>query len=85
MTQHSKSRQQAESAFAKSKSQFLARTRAVEPDMMARARKEKTLRLKNAPLAKQADECARATAAQISKRPIRTEAQRDETSTGTQI
>ena len=49
MTQHSKSRQQAESAFAKSKSHFLARTRAVEPDMMARARKEKTLRLKNAP------------------------------------
>jgi len=72
MTQHSKSRQQAESAFTKVQSQFLARTRAIEElDTMAKARRDKTARLKNARLAKESDDRARATAALISKRAIK--------------
>ena len=73
MTQHSKSRQQAESAFQKVQSQFLARNRAVEEiDTMVKAREDKTSRLKNARLAKEADDRARATAALILKQAINT-------------
>ena len=72
MTQQSKSRQQAESAFTKVQSQFLARNRAIEElDTMAKARENKTARLKNARLAKESDDRARATAALISKRAIK--------------
>ena len=69
---HSKSRQKAESAFTKAQSQFLARSRAVEEyDMIVQARRENTLRLKEARLAKEADNRARATAALISKRTLK--------------
>jgi hypothetical protein len=73
MTQtHSKSRQKAESAFTKAQSQFLARSRAVEEyDMIVQARRENTLRLKEARLAKEADDRARETAALISKRTLK--------------
>jgi hypothetical protein len=73
MTQtQSKSRQKAESAFSKAQSQFLARTRAVEEhDMIVEARQENTARLKQARLAKEADDRARATAALISKRALK--------------
>jgi hypothetical protein len=51
---HSKPRQQAEIAFAKAQSQFLARGRAgADTDPVARAREDKTLRLKKARLAKE--------------------------------
>lgn len=72
MTQHSKSRQQAESAFTKVQSQFLARNRAIEElDTMVKAREDKTSRLKKARLEREADDRARATAALISKRAIK--------------
>lgn len=66
MTQtHSKSRQQAEIAFGKAQSQFHARERAVEErDSIVVAREEKTLRLREARLARE----LAATAAPISKR-----------------
>jgi hypothetical protein len=68
---HSRSRQQAESAFTKTQSQFLARTRAVEEhDMIVLARQQNTARLKEARLAKEADDRARTTAAFISKRSL---------------
>jgi len=72
MTQtQSKSRQKAESAFTKAQSQFLARSRAFEEhDMIVLARQENTLRLKEARLAKEADDRARATATLISKRAL---------------
>lgn len=48
-TSHSRSRQQAEIAFADAQSQFLTRERPVEElDAIAQARTEKTLRLKTA-------------------------------------
>lgn len=73
MTEHSKARQQAENAFTKVQSQFLARHRAVkELDMMVEARTEKTSRLKKARLAKEADERAAKTAALIAKRGTKT-------------
>jgi hypothetical protein len=69
MTQQSKPRQQAESAFTKVQSQLLARTRAIEElDTIAEAREDKTSRLKHARLAKEADDRAKATAALLSKR-----------------
>jgi len=73
MTQtHSRSRERADSAFTKVQSQFLARNRAVEElDTVVHAREEKTSRLKEARLAKEADDRARATAALISKRAIK--------------
>lgn len=68
MTQHSKSRQKAESAFAKVQSQFLARNRAIEDvDTAAKAREDKTARLRTARLAMQADP-AEATASPVAKR-----------------
>lgn len=65
---HSRSRQQAEIAFAKAQSQFLARERAVdELDAAAEARREKTLRLKAARLARELED--RATAAPAPQKP----------------
>lgn len=61
---HSQAREQAEIAFAKAQSQFLARERPVEErDAIAQARAEKTLRLKAARMARDQDERARAAAA----------------------
>jgi len=76
MTQaHSKSRQQAEIAFSKAQSpskvqaQFFARDRAVEEqEAIVRAREEKTLRLREARLAKEKDDRATAIATLTSKR-----------------
>ena len=63
---HSRPRQQAEVAFAKAQSQFLARERpADELDAAAQARAEKTLRLKAARLAR--DQTQRTTAALAAK------------------
>jgi len=73
MTQtHSRAREQAELAFAQTQSQFLARKRgADEPASIAEARKEKTLRLKNARVAKELEDRAKLTAALISKRAVK--------------
>jgi hypothetical protein len=70
MTQtHSKSRQQAEVAFGNAQSQFFARNSAVdELDSIVRSREEKTLRLREARLAKETHDRAVATAALIAKR-----------------
>lgn len=69
---HSKSRQQAELAFGKAQSQFFARNRAVdEHAFVAQARDEKTQRLREARLAKEQEDRARATAALLSKRGAR--------------
>ena len=66
---HSKSRQQAEVAFSKTQSQFFARDRAVEEqEAIVRARQEKTLRLREARLAKESDDRATATATLTLKR-----------------
>ena len=52
--QYSKSRQQAEIAFGKTQSQFFARGRAFEElDFVTAARNEKTLRLREARLARE--------------------------------
>lgn len=65
---HSRPRQQAEIAFAKVQSQFLARERAVEElDAIAQAREEKTLRLRKARLARELEDRARVTAALASR------------------
>lgn len=65
---HSRSRQQAEIAFAKAQSQFLARERAAdELDAAAEARREKTLRLRTARLARELED--RAQAASVPPRP----------------
>lgn len=71
MTQtHSRSRQQAEIAFAKAQSQFLSRERAVnELDAAAEARKEKTLRLRTARLARELKDRAGAAAAPQHPKP----------------
>ena len=73
MTQtHSRSRQQAEIAFAKAQSPFFARDRAVEElDSIIQAREEKTLRLRKARLAKELGDRARVTAALLSKRTVK--------------
>lgn len=70
MTQtYSKSRQQAELAFGKAQSEFFARNRAVdELDSIVQARDEKTLRLREARLAKELEDRTRATTALVSKR-----------------
>lgn len=69
MTQtHSQARQQAEIAFARTQSQFLARERAAdELDAAAEARREKTLRLRTARLAKELQD--RTLAAPASQNP----------------
>jgi hypothetical protein len=68
MTQtHSKTRQQAEIAFSHEQSQFFARGHAVE-EMDAIARDAKTTRLREARLAKQAQDIANVSAGLIEKR-----------------
>jgi hypothetical protein len=68
----SRPRQQAESKFAKAQSQFLARSRvAEEHNTIVLAREEKTARLREARLAKEAGDRERATAALISKRALK--------------
>ena len=58
---HSKSRQQAEAAFGQLQSQFFARDKAVEElDFVVQAREEKTLRLREARVAKEANDQAAA-------------------------
>lgn len=73
MTQsYSRPRQQAEAAFAKAQSQFLARNRTVsEVDSIIQAREEKTLRLKKARLAKETEDRAKGVTALLSQRPKR--------------
>ncbi|KQW32001.1 hypothetical protein ASE36_07305 [Rhizobium sp. Root274] len=64
-----KSRQTAEAAFAKTQSQFLARGRAIdELDSITAARDEKTLRLREARLAKERQDRENVTAALLAKR-----------------
>ena len=65
---HSKSRQQAEIAFGNAQTQFFARNSAVdELDSIVRAREEKTLRLREARLAKEVHDRATATASQLTR------------------
>jgi hypothetical protein len=66
---YSKSRQQAEIAFGNAQSQFFARNSAVdELDSIVQAREEKTLRLREARLAKELQDRAAATACLVAKR-----------------
>lgn len=66
---HSKSRQQAEIAFGNAQTQFFARNSAVdELDSIVRSREEKTLRLREARLAKEAHDRATATASLLTRR-----------------
>lgn len=66
---HSKSRQRAEIAFAKEQSQFFARGNAVEElDAIVQAREEKTLRLREARLAKELQDSLAAPSTRVSKR-----------------
>ncbi|MBV0893559.1 hypothetical protein KTN05_17400 [Paracoccus sp. Z118] len=69
MTQaSSRTRAQAEIAFAEAQSQFLARERPIdELDAIAQARAEKTLRLKTARMARDEEERARVAAPTSSK------------------
>jgi hypothetical protein len=70
---HSKPRQQAEAAFGKEQSQFLARGRAYEElDAISAARDEKTLRLREARLARELRESLAAAAKSPAKRAKRT-------------
>jgi hypothetical protein len=60
---HSKSRQQAEIAFSRAQSQFFARNTPLDVvDVLVRSREEKTLRLRQARLAKEQHDRAGATA-----------------------
>ncbi len=74
MTQtFSKSRQKAESAFDDLQSQFFARNNAVdELDFLTRSREEKTLRLREARLAKELQDRTAATASLLVKRAKKT-------------
>ncbi len=74
MTQtFSKPRQRAENAFSKRQSQFFAKADAAgEQDFIAQTRDEKTLRLREARLAKETDDRARATSALIRMRAKKT-------------
>ncbi|WP_430512082.1 hypothetical protein [Pannonibacter phragmitetus] len=66
---HSKPRQQAETAFSREQSQFFARTRAYEElDAITAARDEKTMRLREARLAKELRDTLAATAKSPAKR-----------------
>ncbi|MBT1159349.1 hypothetical protein J1C56_27640 [Aminobacter anthyllidis] len=65
---HSKSRQQAEIAFSRAQSQFFARNNCVDAvDVLVRTREEKTLRLREARLAKELQDRAGATAILFAK------------------
>ncbi len=67
--QYSKPRQQAEIAFGKTQSQFFARGQALEElDSIAVARDEKTVRLRAARLAKEAQDSIAAAAKPAPKR-----------------
>lgn len=70
MTQnHSKSRQQAEIAFGNAQSQFFARNSAFEElDSIVVARDEKTLRLREARLAKELQDSTKPAASIVAKR-----------------
>jgi transposase len=70
MTQtHSKSRQQAEIAFSQTQTQFFAKDHAVEElDFIVHAREAKTLRLREARIAKELEARTSATSALIKKR-----------------
>lgn len=58
---HSKSRQQAEVAFSRAQSQFFARNNSVDAvNVLVRSREEKTLRLREARLAKELQDRAEA-------------------------
>ncbi len=70
--QYSKSRQQAEIAFGKTQSQFFARGQAFEElDSITAARNEKTARLREARLAKEAEDSLALAAKPVHKRPGR--------------
>ncbi|PKR89742.1 hypothetical protein CXZ10_07530 [Pleomorphomonas diazotrophica] len=70
--QHSKSRQQAEIAFGKTQSQFFARGQAFEEiDAITAARTEKTARLREARLAKEAADSLALAIKPAQKRPGR--------------
>jgi hypothetical protein len=73
MTQiHSKSRQQAEIAFGHTQTQFFAKDRAVEElDSIVHAREAKTLRLREARMAKESEAQTKAISALIMKRAKR--------------
>lgn len=73
MTQaYGRARQEAEIAFAKAQSLFLARESATrQRDGMAEARKEKTLALRNARLAKEQEDRALAETALAARRSKR--------------
>lgn len=65
----SPSRQKAEAAFGKLQSPFFSKGNAVaEQDFLSKAREEKTLRLREARLAKQSEDVARATSLLLKKR-----------------
>jgi len=67
--QYSKPRQQAEIAFGKAQSQFFARGQAFEElDSITAARNEKTARLRQARLAKEAEDSLASPAKPTSKR-----------------
>lgn len=67
--QYSKPRQQAEIAFGKAQSQFFARGQALEElDAIAAARNEKTMRLREARLAKEAQDSLAPAAKPATKR-----------------
>ncbi|MGQ3209942.1 MAG: hypothetical protein ACT6U0_03630 [Shinella sp.] len=66
---YSISRQKAEAAFSNIQTQFFAKDKAVEElASLTQSREEKTLRLREARLAKELDERASATSALIAKR-----------------
>jgi hypothetical protein len=68
----SKRRQKAEVAFSRMPSQFIANDHAMEEqEFLAQAREAKTLRLREARLAKEAGDRARATASLIRRRAAR--------------
>ncbi|AJD44610.1 hypothetical protein RGR602_PC00570 (plasmid) [Rhizobium gallicum bv. gallicum R602sp] len=66
---YSKSRQQAEIAFDNIQTQFFAKNKAVEElDSVAKSREAKTLRLREARLARELDDRVLATSALLAKR-----------------
>lgn len=69
---HSKPRQQAEIAFGKTQSQFFARERAFEElDSIVVARDEKTLRLREARLARERQDSSKPATGPVSKRAVK--------------
>jgi hypothetical protein len=67
---YSKSRQQAEIAFGNIQTQFFAKNKAVEElDSVAKSREAKTLRLREARLARELNDPVLATSALLAERP----------------